>query len=529
MTLVRQKPVLSRVLWAGLLLLAITAGAYAQNGGKLGKIAILPFTGGATTDEQNGIPEWIAHTNNLIRNFDVAFRTDIIQEAEWEQLFQHESGMIDSNDAVRLGNRLNAEYVMTGSTISLGNQKLLIVSIINLQDIRQVAGDYLKYNSIDDVIMDSSILNKMTGNLVEMVRNQKDNLPPLALLRVRLEGGAKEAEGDAMAQILAIHLLREGGWAVCPRVTLEEVQSEYKTQLESGTTRDSGKVRAGDAMVPQHVLAVVSRVIGATNTFIADITVIEDGVWYDGSTEVYTSLNDGMNVMGLLARKLSGRELSVKDQDVRARTLKTDNFLKSFSIGFGGWGGFALWGTGPGEPIKGINEETGEEYTSWLNTPSFEGGVILGVRYRFISIESGVNFIWDHAKYTPSGGEEKYAALHILQIPILTRVSFSLVPVPDGHLNIAVFGGLGLNTTVSSPDAGSTDLGGLSFIAGGDIEIGMGKIVYITQGYQYNGSINGGTITVDGVPYDHKSGIHSVILGLKFFIPLRKDDGAARW
>jgi TolB-like protein len=510
---------------AGLLLLTFTAGAYAQTGGKLGKIAILPFTGGATTDEQNGIPEWIAHTNNLTRNFDVTFRTDITQEAEWEQLFQHESGMIDSEKAVTLGNKIGAQYVMTGSITSLGNQKLLIVSIIDIQDIRQVAGDYLKYNVIDDVIRDTSILNNMAGNLIEMVRNQKDDLPPLALLRVRLEGGAGKSEGDAMAQILAIHLLREGGWAVCPRVTLEEVENEYKTQLESGTIRKSEQVRAGEAMVPRHVLAVVSRVIGTTNTFTADITIIEDGVWYDGSTEVYTSLNDGMSVMGILAKKLSGGG-SEQVQASRAQAVKTDNFLRNSCFVFGAWVGLGWDGTGLGESYKAPDPVTGEEKEISSNPFSFfSGGGSIGLRYRFIGIQTGVNIIGDNVIYTPADGLKQFADVNILQIPILARLNFDFPFGNDGNaIGLGGFAGIGVNAAVLKSDAGPYKPGSLSFIAGAEYYAVRGGIGSLIFGYQWNGSISGGSITVDGVPYDYKSGIHIITVGVRFNVPLRKNN-----
>jgi hypothetical protein len=423
-----------------------------------------------------------------------------------------------------MGNRLGAQYVMTGSITSLGSQRLLIVSIINLHDIQQVAGDYLRYNSIDDVIKDTSILNNMAANLVKMVRNQKDDLPPLAVLRVRLEGGAKEAEGDAMAQILAIHLLYEGKWAVCPRVTQEQVQSEYETQLQSGTTRKSEQVRVGEAMVPRHVLAVVSRVIGTTTTFIADITVIEDGIWYDGSTEVYTSLNDGMNVMGLLAKKLSGGG-SERDQTARVRAVKTEKFLSNLKAGlaFGGWFGGGN-GTGAGVPKTSKDKETGEEKTT--SDPSFSGGGSIELRYRFLGIQTGLNFISDHAIYTPTDREKQYTELLYLQIPVLARLNLEFLKAKKGAIGMTLsgFAGFGLNPAVLSSDTKPSPVPGwLSFIAGA--ELGYNGVHFsLTAGYQYNGGIIDGSITDNGASYDFKSGIHMVCVSLKYYMPFQKDD-----
>jgi TolB-like protein len=518
MNLEKHTNVLTRIIMAGLLLLVCTAATYAQAGGKIGKIAILPFTGEASADEQNGMPEWIGHTNEITRNFDVIYRTDIAKEAQYEKIFQHESGMIDSKNAVDIGNDAGAQYVLTGSITSLGSQRLLIVSIINLHDIRQVAGLYIKYNSIDEVIKDSSILNNLAADLVKMVRNQKNNLPPLAVLRVRLEGGAKEAEGDAMAQILAIQLLQEGKWAVCPRVTQEQVQSEYETQLKGGTTRASEQVRAGEAMVPQHVLAVVSRVIGTTNTFIADITAIEDGLYYDGSTEVYTSLSDGMNVMGLLAKKLSGGG-SDQIQAARERAVKTDKFLQNAALTFSGWAGMGVGGTAGREGKTETDEVTGEEKPA-SDTVPFEWGINIEMRYRFFGIQTGANVLNDEAVYKLEGKEQS-AEVFFVQIPILARLHLES---RGAGIGLAPYAGIGLNPAVLKTDAGSAVPGSLSFIAGTEI-VWLGESFIFSMGYQYNGVItNNGSFTIDGTSYDYKCSLHMLHLGLKYYLPLQKGD-----
>jgi TolB-like protein len=305
MDFLRRARLFQRVLGAGILLLALTPGAYAQ-AGKLGAIAILPFTGGSGTGEQNGIPERVAFTNAVNNNFSrVLLRTDIARDAEWEQTFQHTSGMIKTADAVTLGKNAKAEYVMTGSITALGEQKLLIVAIINLQDIRQVAGSFILYKSMNEFTRDASVLNNLADSMVRMIRDLDEDLPPLAVMPVRIENGTKVSEGDAMAQILAIHLLREGKWAVCPRMNIESLQAEYEEQLKSGSTREGQQLKAGAALVPRHILSVASRTYGGSNTFNGTITNLEGGGLYDGANANYEYLEDGIYVMESLARNLS--------------------------------------------------------------------------------------------------------------------------------------------------------------------------------------------------------------------------------
>ncbi|MDR1904998.1 MAG: penicillin-binding protein activator LpoB, partial [Treponema sp.] len=158
MNFVRQARMLSRALLAGLLFLAFTAGAYAQNGERLGKIAILPFSGGSV-DEQEGIAELLSYTQEIMDNFNVIPRTGITRAAKQEQAFQALSGMTDADTIVKLGKQFGADYVMAGSITSLGNRHLLIVSVIKIDEIRQVAGDYLVYDSLDALNNDEKLRN----------------------------------------------------------------------------------------------------------------------------------------------------------------------------------------------------------------------------------------------------------------------------------------------------------------------------------------------------------------------------------
>jgi curli biogenesis system outer membrane secretion channel CsgG len=517
MDLLSPARLFQRALLAGLLLLTFTLGVYAQNE-RLGAIAVLPFTGDIrnpitgekSMDEQNGVPERIAFTPAMRENFRVLLRTDIARETEWEQFFQRQSGMINADDAATLGKNSGAEYVMTGSITALGHQKLLIVSIINLHDIRQVAGDFLKYNSINDLINNPSILNNMTANLVRMARNLKEDLPPLAVMPVRIENDAGESElkgrtvsvpsvaaGDAMAQLLAIYLLRAGVWAVCPRTNLEMLQEEYAKQQQSGTTRTDEAAQAGDAIIPQYVLAVVSRTYESENTFNGMITNLENGSLENGASAPYVLLDDGIIVMEGLARELSGETGAIGTTIIN---VDTNNFLKNFGIGFHGWGG---WGGGSSGGIS-------------------SGGAGFEMRfYNRVGIQTGLTAIAETALYTPQDGDEQSAQLTALQAPILLRLTFGMERHRgDTWGGLTVFGGVGLNLFTSETDTVVADPGMVNVILGGGLEY-SGYHFSLFLGYQYNGGIGGGSLTAGGVSYDYTRAWHMFTLGLTWYIPFR--------
>ncbi|GHV83504.1 hypothetical protein AGMMS50212_08470 [Spirochaetia bacterium] len=310
----RRALVLLRAVFMGLLLMAFSTGTYAQNGGRLGTIAILPFSGGSP-DEQEGIAELFSYTREMMKSFGVIPRTSITKAVGQEQSFQALSGMTNADTIAKLGNQFGANYVMSGSITSLGKQNLLIVSIIKIDVIRQVAGDFLLYDTLDALNKNEAILNTMAGKLVDMVRKMSDDLDKLALLPVDFPNGANKHEGDALAQLLAIYLLRGGAYAVYPRTqTIEQVQREYETQLKGGVTRANEAVKAGKAVNPDYVLSVISRKIGSTTRFNASIIKLEENIQIKAGSEQYANMNDGIIAMEFLARELSGEKVSEKER-----------------------------------------------------------------------------------------------------------------------------------------------------------------------------------------------------------------------
>jgi hypothetical protein len=280
-----------------------TGEAAAFQKSRLGKIAILSFSGG-TEDEREGIAELLSFTPEIMDHFMVIPRTTITSAVKSEQQFQL-SGMTDSDTMARLGAQFGADYVMAGSITSLGQAHLLIVAVVKISTIQEVAGDFITYNTLDDFNRDETILDKMAGNIIALMGKKTKPLDKLAVLPVHFMGNVNKAEGDALAQLLSIYLIQDGKYAVYPRTkTLEQVEKEYKTQL-SGVTNDDEAVALGHAVNPPYVLSVVSRKIGSMNRFNASIIDLSRGNQVGGESEKYTGMSEGMNVMKVLAGRLS--------------------------------------------------------------------------------------------------------------------------------------------------------------------------------------------------------------------------------
>ncbi|MDR1073225.1 MAG: hypothetical protein LBL45_06065 [Treponema sp.] len=158
----------------------------------------------------------------------------------------------------------------------------------------------------------------MARNIAEAVKADTSKLPLLALPPVQLAEGADSREADALAQILAVRLIRSGKYAVYPRTkSLEQVQEEYGNQF-NGDTADEYLPNIGRAGSPRLVLSVTARRLGSRNMFNAAVINLETGIQEAGDTVNYQSVNDGMKAMEDLALKLVDPEKAAAEA-ARAR------------------------------------------------------------------------------------------------------------------------------------------------------------------------------------------------------------------
>ncbi|MDR1126728.1 MAG: hypothetical protein LBL06_01225 [Treponema sp.] len=215
------------------------------------------------------------------------------------------SGMTDPDTIAALGKQLGATYVLAGTITKLGNQNLLVVAILHTESLQQIAGDIQTYNTITDI---EGKLPAISQNIAAAVGMDTSLLSRLALPPLQLLDGADSSEADVLAQILAVHLIQSGKYAVYPRTkSLEQVLDEYKYEF-SGHTADVYLPNIGKATNPRLVLSVTARVWGSGNKFNAAVINLETGVQVAGDTVNYQSLNDGMDAMEDLALKLTDME-----------------------------------------------------------------------------------------------------------------------------------------------------------------------------------------------------------------------------
>jgi TolB-like protein len=277
----------------------------ALSGGMLSakdNLAVLPFTGG-DRGEGETIAELFSFVPALNDVFVVIPRTSIARAVGNEQTFQQGTGMTDPDTIAAIGRQLGANYVVAGNIAKLGNRNLLIISILKIDELRQVAGDIQTYTQIEEI---QDKLPDMARNIIAATQRDSSSLEKLAVVPVEMGGNIDSRVADILAQILSIYLIRSGRYSVYPRTeTLGQVQEEYRTQL-SGVTADENVVDIGRGDNPRIVLSVAARRLGAQNMFNASIINLESAAQIIGTSVNYNMLEDGIETMGNLARELTG-------------------------------------------------------------------------------------------------------------------------------------------------------------------------------------------------------------------------------
>jgi formylglycine-generating enzyme required for sulfatase activity/TolB-like protein len=277
------------------------AGLFAQTKPRL---AILPFTG-AVADDAESIAEFFSYEDEINRVFTPVPRTRAVENLVKEQQFQR-SGLTDSDTIAELGKQLNADYVLAGHVASLGSSKLLLITIINVKELQQIAGDYREYQRIEDTI---DILPDMAKRIGEAARQDtgRRNLPRLAVLPFNvLSSGMDQGDAELLAQILATELANSGRYAVFPRTSaIERVMEEHHIERSGMTDQES--IRAiGEAVNAQYVLSASVRRLGADNYFSASILHIVEASQGQGAREKYRDVSDGLTLMPRMAQVLAG-------------------------------------------------------------------------------------------------------------------------------------------------------------------------------------------------------------------------------
>ena len=134
-------------LLTALLLVAVTL--FAQ---KKESLAVFAFTGGSASDGE-AIASSLTRQAALRNAFNktTLITRNTIATMNFEQRFQRNSGLTDADTIFELGKQLNASHVIAGYITRFGDRNLVLVSIMDVESLQQIAGDYRTFQTIEEV------------------------------------------------------------------------------------------------------------------------------------------------------------------------------------------------------------------------------------------------------------------------------------------------------------------------------------------------------------------------------------------
>jgi len=440
-------------------------------------LAVFSFSGGSATDGE-AIASSLTRQAVLRNAFN---RTTLVTQSTISAMnFEHDfqrDGLTDPDSIFELGKQLNASHVIAGYITGLGSDiNIVIVSIMDVESLQQIAGDYRTYRTIEEI---DRIIPEIAQKLAAGVVRDTSGLPGISVPPFNVLSGVNQNDAMVLAQIFACELANGNIFAVLPRTdSVETVIAEHQRQ-RSGVTDPERIRRLGAGRNAQYVLSGSMQRLGTLNKFAADILNIVDGSFIDGDEENYTNPSQGIGLIPNLANQLMWRRALADIREARAGsytiTLTGDIQLRE-RVNFSGFEGKIITIQGDSQRRTITNSADGNLFNITRNLT-----IILG------------NNITLNDNSTP------FACVFISEGGTFEMLNGSIV-TGGTNCGVAVTGTFNMRGGTISGNNRESSGGGVVINSGGTFNMTGGTISGNTTGNNGGGvSINsGGTFTMSG-------------------------------
>jgi formylglycine-generating enzyme required for sulfatase activity/TolB-like protein len=305
------------------LFIVLTGVTFAQSKPRLG---ILPFTGGEGGEGET-ISMFFSYDPELSRVFSVIPRLSSIEAVMGEPQFRQSTGLTDADAIARLGRPFNADYVVAGHIRTLENDKLLLLTLIQVKRLRQIGGDYRKYRTITEL---RDMIPEMARGLASVNWASVFFEPPgLVILPIIAPDSVDTGEIELMGQLLVTEIANSGNFSVIPRSgAVQAVMTEQRIKV-SGITDPGNIKKIGRAMDARYVLSGDVRLLGEAIQFISSILDAGDASLVAGRGVNYGTTNDGIRFMQALGLTLGSAALTPPVSSGLADALPVDPEIPS--------------------------------------------------------------------------------------------------------------------------------------------------------------------------------------------------------
>jgi TolB-like protein len=278
---------------------ALSGALFAQIKPRLG---ILPFTGG-DAGEGEIIALFFSNEPELSRSFIVIPRLSSLEAVLQEPQFLRSTGLTDADTITRLGRSVSADYVLTGHIRSLEEGKLLVVSLFQVEQFRQIAGTYHIYRGDEEL---RGMIPRIAQRLVMTSRRNAIVSPPrLAVLPIQAPPGLDQEDAELWVQLLIMEIANSGHFAVTPRAgALETVMAKQRIKRPMAEAPENIKT-IGRALNVQNILVSNIRFLDEKRLYIASILKTTDASQLVGTTVNYQPISENLGFIQELEATLT--------------------------------------------------------------------------------------------------------------------------------------------------------------------------------------------------------------------------------
>jgi hypothetical protein len=258
------------------------------------RLGILPFTGGRNGEGET-VAMFFSYDPEWSPFFTIIPRLSNLETLQREPQFQQSTGLTDADTLVRLSRPFNVDYVMTGHIRPLDEGKLLLITIIQVERFRQIAGVYRVYNDTEE--LREMIPELVRGLALTSRRNAAGSPPGLAVLPVTVPPELNQEDMELLVHLLATEIANSGHYAVMPRTgAVQTIMAEQRIKRSMAADPESIKT-IGRALNVQNVLSNNIYSLDETLWYIASILKTVDASQLVGTAEDYQALTEDFELI----------------------------------------------------------------------------------------------------------------------------------------------------------------------------------------------------------------------------------------
>ncbi len=265
------------------------------------QIAIIPFTG-LIEKEGSQLADAISAEIRKLGAYNVVPRTSAITSIAKDRTAQR-NGLTDTEVLATLGKGANAEFVISGHVLKMGDSQMAFVSIVDANTLQQVYGDYIAYAEFAALI---AYMPKMTKILIDSINTNYKNSPVLAILQFDAEDKNHQSDRELLMPILVAQMASSGKYSVVVRTaTIERFMKENRIQSKAFT--DRGQVaRIGKAVGADYVLFGSFSKLLSSDYIESYIVDVNKSALLDSSEKRYRNLVEGLQMVSSISSYLTG-------------------------------------------------------------------------------------------------------------------------------------------------------------------------------------------------------------------------------